>query len=276
MSEKPTPDSLKAFTEETQIIWDQKAAFWDELMGNEGNRYHANHVEPTVERLLAALPGERIWDVACGNGTFARRLAGLGVSVVATDFSAGLLGYAQKRSAQAGLKIDYHLIDATDEAQLLTLGEARFNAVVCNMALMDMTTIEPLAKAAARALKPGGRFVFSVPHPCFNSNAMTMVAEQEDKEGVLVDTYSLKISSYLTLPPGKGAGAAGEPVPHYYFHRPLHVLLNAFFRVGFSLDGLEEPAYLPQTPSQQVLSWANFKDFPPLLAARLRLSDRAK
>jgi cyclopropane fatty-acyl-phospholipid synthase-like methyltransferase len=40
-----------------------------------------------VERLLALQPGERVLDVACGNGVMARRLALLGGRVTAVDFS---------------------------------------------------------------------------------------------------------------------------------------------------------------------------------------------
>ena len=44
-------------------------------------------------------------------------------------------------------------MDATDAAQLLALGAGRFDAAVCNMALMDMTTIDPLLRALPRLLK---------------------------------------------------------------------------------------------------------------------------
>ncbi len=37
------------------------------------------------------------------------------------------------------------------------------------MALMDMADIEPLFSALRELLKPGGRFVFTVCHPAFNS-----------------------------------------------------------------------------------------------------------
>jgi hypothetical protein len=37
------------------------------------------------------------------------------------------------------------------------------------------------------------------------------------------------------------------------------------------LDGLEEPAFGPEQRSSRALSWANFRDIPPVLVARLRL-----
>ena len=50
--------------------------------------------------------------------------------VVATDFSERFLELAAARSADLSDRISYHLIDATDEAQLLSLGAGRFDAVL--------------------------------------------------------------------------------------------------------------------------------------------------
>jgi SAM-dependent methyltransferase len=262
-------DEARRLVPETQAIWDAKATFWDARMGD-GNTFQRVLVGPAVERLLAVRPGETVLDVACGNGVFARRLAALGARVVATDFSERFLELARARSADLGESIDYRLADATDEAQLLAFGEGRFDAVVCAMALMDMPTVEPLLRAARRLLVPGGRFVFAIPHPAFNSNATRLGIEEEDRAGELVETRSVRIAGYLGLPPGKGTGMAGEPVPHWYFHRPLGELLGACFAAGFVLDGLEEPAFGPEAAGPAALSWENFPGIPPVLVARLQ------
>jgi SAM-dependent methyltransferase len=135
---------------------------------------------------------------------------------------------------------------------------------------MDMTTIDPLLRAVRVLLKPGGRLVFAVPHPCFNNNAMTMMLEEEDRAGELRETRSVRVSAYLDIPPGMGMGMPGEPQPHYYFHRPLHELLGACFAAGFVLDGLLEPAFGLADASPRSLSWTNLTQIPPVLAARLR------
>jgi hypothetical protein len=54
----------------------------------------------------------------------------------------------------------------------------------------------------------------------------------------------------------------------------LHVLFNACFQAGLVLDGLEEPAFNPPHDGSQpsnVLSWANYREIPPVLVARLRI-----
>jgi ubiquinone/menaquinone biosynthesis C-methylase UbiE len=123
----------------------------------EGNQFQRVLVGPASERLLQVQPGQVILEIACGNGVFSRRLASLGAWVVATDFSATFLDLARARTVEHPERIEYRLVDATDESQLLALGERRVDAAVCNMALMDMAAIEPLMRALARLLKPGGR-----------------------------------------------------------------------------------------------------------------------
>jgi 2-polyprenyl-3-methyl-5-hydroxy-6-metoxy-1,4-benzoquinol methylase len=269
MTQHDRADELTALRRETQAIWEQKADHWDAQMG-EGNTFHNQLVAPAATRLLAPQAGETILDVACGNGQFSRQLAALGATVVATDFSATFLARAAARTVAHADRITYRRVDATDEAALLALGAGRFDAAVCNMALMDMPTIAPLLRALRRLLKPGGRFVFAVQHPCFNSNATRLTLEEEDREGELRETRGVRIAEYLHIPPGKGAGMPGEPAPHYYFHRPLHELLGAGFAAGFALDALEEPAFAPETASSRALSWAHYRQIPPALVARLR------
>ena len=262
-----------ALARQVHEAWEKKAAFWDEMMG-EGNAFQRVLIGPATERLLQVRPGETVLDVACGNGVFSRRLAQLGARVVAVDFSEKFLELARTRTEKAGYgeAVEYLLADATDEEQMLALGEGRFDAAVCNMALMDMSTIDPLMRALRRLLNPGGRFVFSVQHPAFNSNAIRLTLEEEDREGALVETYAIKVTGYLHVPPGKGAGMPGEPVPHPYFHRPISELFGACFSAGFVVDGVEEPSFAkPEDgPAKRALDWENFVEIPPVLVARAR------
>jgi hypothetical protein len=181
-------------------------------------------------------------------------------------FSAEFLECARGRSLEYGQRIEYRLMDLTDAEQLTALGAAQFDAAVCNMALMDMATITPLLRAVFRALRSNGRFVFSILHPCFNTSGTRLVAERGDTDV----SYAVKVTRYLGLTPELGIGIAGQPLPHYYFHRPLSTLFSACFAAGFILDGLEEPAPNVPPPAAAPLSWDNYTEIPPILAVRLR------
>ena len=263
--------NVKRLNDEGRELWNRKARFWDAMQGDEGNSFHRRLIEPSILRLLKLRPGERVLDVCCGNGVLARRLAKEGALVTAFDFSEELVRLAQARPPAAA-SIQYHIIDATDEAAMLGLGAGQFDAVACTMALMDIPTLTPLFKAASRLLGGGGRFVYATAHPAFNSNNPIFVQEKEDRDGVVSDHYAVKLRAYLDVPPVKGGGAPAEPNPHYYYHRPLHQLLGDAFAAGFVLDALLEPAFSPDDAEDSSgLSWFSLWQIPPVLAGRLRL-----
>lgn len=254
----------------TRDAWNASAAYWDQYMG-EGNDFVEVLIWPATLRLLDLQPGQRVLDLACGNGLYARKLAALGVHVVAVDFSAEMIRLAQAHGTP-GKTIDYRTLDLTDTAQLATLANRPFDAVLCQMALFDIADIEPLMAALPSLLRPGAPFLFSIMHPCFNNVHVTHLAEREDRDGDLVTTYSLKLAAYMTPSLQRGLAVPGQPEPHVYFHRPLGDLLRAAFRHGLVLDALEERAFPPDYPPKgNPLSWgANFSEFPPVIVARLR------
>jgi 2-polyprenyl-3-methyl-5-hydroxy-6-metoxy-1,4-benzoquinol methylase len=251
-----------------QLAWNTNAEFWDERMA-EGNDFLNLLVWPAVERLLHPRPGERLLDVACGNGVTSRRLAKAKAHVTAFDFSEAMIHLARKRSGQAD--IDYRIVDGTNREKLLELGVGSFDGALCNMALMDMADIDPLMKALTSLLRITGRFVFSVLHPCFNNPTTVQMGELEDRAGTLVTTYSVKVSRYLTPYTQIGLAMDGQPVPHPYFHRSLSALFAPALEVGLLLDAIEECAFPPEhfggsTP----LSWnGRFSEIPAALVVRM-------
>jgi 2-polyprenyl-3-methyl-5-hydroxy-6-metoxy-1,4-benzoquinol methylase len=250
-------------------LWNEIAPFWDDRMG-EGNAFQRLLIGPAAERLLEVQPGQTVLDIACGNGVFTRRLAELGASVVGFDFSEAFIERARARPHLHAKRIEYRVLDAADPEPLRALGVGRFDAAVCNMAFMDMASVEPLLGALPALLVPGGRFVFSVLHPCFNSVGSSKVAEEEDCAGELVNRLGVKVTGYITPVAQRGLGMTGQPTPQLYFHRPLSALLNACFDAGFVLDRLEEPVFTEGAPPDHPFSWANYREIPPVLVARLR------
>jgi 2-polyprenyl-3-methyl-5-hydroxy-6-metoxy-1,4-benzoquinol methylase len=258
---------------ETQEIWNRNAAFWDERSGDDGLVMQRTLIAPVTERLLDLKPDERVLDIACGNGAFSRQMAQLGARVAACDVAETSIARAKARTTENTDRIVYGVVDATDQAALLALGKQSFDAAVCTMAMMDMPEIDPMLSALRQLLKPNGRFVFSIMHPCFNSTmGMQKVVEEEDRDGQIVDVYAIKISGYATPETYRGLGIIGQPVPQYYFHRPLNVLFGACFRAGFVINALEEPTFDADAKPNRPFSWENYREIPPVLIARLRVA----
>jgi 2-polyprenyl-3-methyl-5-hydroxy-6-metoxy-1,4-benzoquinol methylase len=262
-------DDAEPRADASLAIWERLAGWWDDAIG-EGNEFQRKLIMPTTDRLLALRAGENVLDIACGNGNYARRLARLGAKIVAFDGSAIFIARARQRTTASDGNIDYRILDATDEAPMMKLGEGRFDAAVCSMAMMDLPTIDPLLRAIHRLLKPGGRFVFSVPHPCFNSPQTKLTAELVNDQGKLSQVYGISITSYLEPTAELSSGIINQPEPHYLFHRPLSVLLASCFAAGYVVDGLEEPAFAPGANAKNAFSWAKRPGIPPALLLRLR------
>lgn len=269
----PLEGTYRALNDETREQWDTNAEFWDARMG-EGNPFQRLLVGPATERLLEPRPGLRVLELACGNGVMARRLAELGARVLATDFSVGQIERARARTQghAAAEQIEFRVLDATNADALLALGARAFDAAVCNMAFHDLTDLDPLLGTLPQLLALGGRFVFSLMHPCFNSPYARMCAEEEDRNGQIVEVRAVKLAGYATPVAYRSLGMIGQPVPHHTFHRPLSLVLAACFRHGWVLDGLEEPTFGPEERNARWFGWANFAGIPPVLAARLRQS----
>lgn len=266
--------------QETIGIWNRNADFWDERMG-EGNEFHKFLIEPTQLKLLSLQAGERVLDIGCGNGQFARKMASLGAEVLGVDAAPGMIEHARRRTstdADYAGSVQFNVVDATDEAAMVALGAGEFDAAVCTMALMDISSITPIASAARRLLKPSGRMVFSVMHPCFNStDGFTQVFEREQRDGEIITRMSVKMTEYIQPHAYKGFAMVGQPVAQNYFHRPLSALLGVFFNAGLVVDGLEEPVFAEDgnltegSPSwaRNRFGWLIYKDIPPVLSVRL-------
>lgn len=263
-----SPD-FPEYTADTVEVWDALAEWWDDTIGD-GNPTQDLILVPVTERLLELQPGERVLDVACGAGRFARQMADAGATVTAIDHSEAFLNRARQRSEGYEGRIEYLNVNATDAGALLKLGEGAFDAAVCTMGLMDMASITPLLSTLPRLLKPGGRFVFSVTHPVFNSGDSRPMMEQVFEETDIRMRYAVSVADYLHGRMQPGFGIAGQPTQQHYFHRPVGMLLNACFEHGFVLDRFEEPAFPEGTPATRPLSQANFIHIPWNLIVRLR------
>lgn len=206
-------------TQESRDRWEKNADCWDARMGDASNAFHREIVRPHTEELLGVRSGDLVLDIACGTGNFSERLVENGAEVVAFDFSEKMIGHAKRRRTAHSDKIEFHVCDATDYNQIVSLKKDRlFDRAVANMAIMDIADIRPLFRAVAEMIKPGGVFVFSTHHPCF--------VKPEGK--------------YLTQCVHEGEAIVGQPVRQIYYHRPLGEIIRTGFSSGFVMDGFFE------------------------------------
>jgi trans-aconitate methyltransferase len=99
---------------------------------------------------LQPQPGERILDLGCGTGRLTEKIAESGAEVVGLDASPEMIGQARQNYPR--LKFVLQDAAAMDFDQ-------KFDAVFSNAALHWMLNASEVARAIARCLRAGGRFV---------------------------------------------------------------------------------------------------------------------
>lgn len=263
----------KKINKEVKAIWDANAEWWDDKIGD-GNKFQIHLIEPTTEKLLELTKEDIVLDIACGAGRFGRKIAPQVKKVVAFDFSAVFIERAKKRTGQDLKNIEYIVLDATKESDLLSLGINKFDWAVATMALMDISDITPLFKALRKILKPKGRFVFSMIHPCFHSAEIQKFCEDVFDNGRYIIKKGIKISKYRTPFTKMEEEIIGQPKPQYIFHRSLSDIFNIGFRNGFVIDRFEEPAFPFDFTDEEGLRWCEMPEIPPVLMVRMVLLEK--
>jgi 2-polyprenyl-3-methyl-5-hydroxy-6-metoxy-1,4-benzoquinol methylase len=181
--------------------------------------------------LLGPVAGLRVLDVACGHGRITRELARRGAAAVGADISGALISKAREAERDQPLGIRYLHADV---ASPTGLGDARFDAVTCSFGLSDIDRLDQAIGAISAALRPGGRFVFSILHPCFSggrdiSGSWPSAGRYYD-EGLWTASGALS-----TLRRQVGAN-----------HRMLSTYLNTLGRHDLWLDQAAEPLPAPE------------------------------
>ncbi|GAB1319722.1 S-adenosyl-L-methionine-dependent methyltransferase [Madurella fahalii] len=278
-----TQESLSA---QSLASWQAIASYWDATISKTGNKYWHRLQEPSLTRLLSAhlsKPGCRVLDLATGNGLCARWLMQNGaVHVLATDGCEEMVqiarSYAQADGTlvENGGRAEFRVADVTSERDLQGLvgsPEDKYDVVLMNMAIMDVPTLEPLAKALPGLLAKDGVFVATLLHPVFFTSGASRNVELQPNPvtGELEVVRTKIIKDYMYVPPAMGIAVAGQPVKQVYYHRPMHELFTTFFRSGLVMDAMEELAFTEEDAEARIESSSNYTQLPAILAFRMRL-----
>ena len=106
-----------ALSKESTGSWNANAAYWDEGMGRDGNKYWNVLQVPTLERLIDVKPDSKALDLASGTGLTSRWLARRGATVIATDGSPQMLEHAATyNTPEEAARIYSQVLDVTQPA----------------------------------------------------------------------------------------------------------------------------------------------------------------
>ncbi|WP_432992763.1 class I SAM-dependent methyltransferase [Dactylosporangium sp. CA-233914] len=195
-----------------------------EEMAHDGDFAKRHLINPVLLRMLGDPAGQRVLDAGCGNGYLSRALAGQGAEVVGVEPGQSLFDFAVERETVAPQGIQYVQADL---CALPDLG-GPFDAVVASMVLPAIPDWTGAMRACVHALKPGGLFVFTVNHPCFEQ----LWSSWRRHGAYRTDRY---LGEY-EIPGPSGVD----------FHRTLSTYLNQLAGLGCHLTEIAEPGLAPQ------------------------------
>ena len=212
--------------------------------------------------------GDPILELACGTGRITVTLAQAGYYVTGIDNAEGMLGEARRKSAEAGVEIEWVKADMRE----FNLAKA-FSLIIlpantlCH--LLDLGDFEACLANVRNHLAPNGRFVIDVFVPNVEllinkPDERSLFSEYDDPDGrgrITItesyvyesDTQIKRIKTYHSIP-GEDAEIEGELNMRMYFPQELDALLKYN---GFELEckcgGYDQTAFDIESEKQLVV-----------------------
>lgn len=219
---------------EVRTEWDNSAKAWADFVrtGKDHDRDGLNN--PATFKLIGNIKGLTVLDLCCGEGYNTRILARKGARVTGIDFSPKQIELAMREERKENLGIKYKVMNA---ANLTAFPNSSFDLVTCFMALQDIENHRKAVTETSRVLKPNGRFIFTIPHPCFEKitvNGKTIHA---------ADAYF----GETRFPIHWNMKRLSIPFRTISFHRTLTDYFDAINKSGLRVSRLVEPRFTRET-----------------------------
>lgn len=211
--------------------WNKVAGWYDELLKKDDS-YQAKVILPNLLRFLNLKKGEKVYDLACGQGYFANIFAHVGAEVVASDLSKKLIETAKKDAKE---KVLFYITPA-HRAQFLK--DNSIETIVVVLAIQNIENVNEVFAECKRILKKDGRIVLVLNHPAFR---VPQASDWHFKDGIQSRIVSKYLSeSKLSIDMTPGEKNPKKKITTISFHRSLQYYVKIFSKNGLVITRLEE------------------------------------
>ena len=195
--------------------------------------------------LLGPVADRDVLEVGCGAAQCARWLADQGARVTAFDLSARQLQHARRIDEQLG-RAPLRLVQA--EATALPFADGSFDLACAAFGAVPFVADSALLmREAARVLRPGGRWVFAVPHPF-----RWALPDLPDEEGLVVRHSYFDRRPYVE----QDDDGAASYVEH---HRTFGDRIRELTEAGLVPLAVVEPEYPEDLGERWGGSWSSLR-----------------
>jgi SAM-dependent methyltransferase len=215
--------------------WDRYAdeyqATHGEFLGDVGFVWGPEGLTEAEAKVLGEVAGCDVLEVGSGAGQCSRWVRSQGGRAVGLDLSHRQLQHSRRLDEHTGVAVPAVLGTATH----LPFRDASFDVVFSSFgALQFVAEIERAVREAARVLRPGGRFAFSITHP-----TRWMFPDDPGEAGLVASQSYWDRAAYVEIDDATGQ------VSYVEHHRTLGDWVALLFEAGFVLRELQEPQWPP-------------------------------
>jgi SAM-dependent methyltransferase len=241
-------------------LWEAKASEWHKHSGPDGDVNRRHQSDPVLRELLGEVDGLDVLDAGCGPGYLSVQMARRGARVLGVDWSEPAIAIARTK-VEKGLALEFRVDDCMT---LATVNDRSVDAVASNYVLMDLPGLDDASAAMARVLRPGGRAVVVVNHPCF----CPPDGHDHLEDGSV--THHWRHSYFEEWEFTESWGIFSTTFQGY--HRPLSRYWTAFREAGFAVTDFREPVVgRDRPPEVDPAKYARMRLTPWSVAFALRL-----
>ncbi len=211
--------------------WGNVAHWYDDVV-NDPDSYQIQVILPNIVRLMTVCEGDRILDVACGQGFFSHALAAKGAIVTGVDISPELISIAKKHASH---NEEFFVSSADNLSKFKTQS---FDSAVCVLALQNIERMTEALREIGRVLKQGGKCVLVINHPAFRIPGRSAWGydEKTNTQFRRVDGYMSQSRTQIDMHPG----SKEKKEVTYSFHHPIQAYSKSLANASFVIRRIEE------------------------------------
>jgi len=214
--------------------WGGVADWYDDLLTKTEGTYQKEVILPNLLRAMEIKKGEKVLDLACGQGFFSREFAKAGAEVLGLDISPELIKIASLQTTNYKLPAVFKVAPADN---LKSVPDSSMDKAAIVLAIQNIENLMGTMAECARVLKKGGKLFIVMNHPVFRIPKASSWGWDEEKKMQYrqLDAYMSESREKIDMHPG-------EKSRDYTisFHRPLQVYFKAMRKAGFAVRSLEE------------------------------------
>lgn len=207
--------------------WGEVSEWYDDLVEGEDS-YQKKVIEPNLIRNLNVKGGEKILDIACGQGYFSGVLAEKGADVTGTDISKELIDIAKQKYSKAKFIVS--------PADKIPLEDQSVDVVLIVLAIQNIENVKGVFEECKRVLKDQGRIFLVLNHPSFRIPDRSSWQWSENNQMYRrVDGYLGESKKEIDMNPGSKRKNFTVS-----FHRSLQYYSKLLHNSGFAISKIEE------------------------------------